>query len=80
MSVQKAESGTVPELELVGNPSSFAVYSGVRQCVLTCLMRKLAAALQQSLNSFADSESDDETEAKSANDTFLRLPKVGFVN
>ena len=72
-------NGTIPELELAGNPSSFAVYSGVRQSVLTGLMQKLSASLHQSIASVAGTESDDESDQTAANDALFQIPKVGLL-
>jgi len=74
-SLDKADLGIVPVIEVVGNPSSFAVYSSVRQTVLTCLMQRLSATLQHALEGMADTDSDDD-DLKTGNDILTRIPKV----
>lgn len=66
----------MPDLELVGNPSSFAVYSSVRQAVLTCFMQRLSTSLQQAVDGLADSDSEDDADFKNLSDMSKRVPKV----
>ena len=61
-----------------GNPSSFAVYSSIRQTVLTCLMQRLSATLKRALEGLADTDSDDE-DVKTGNE-LTRIPKVKKTN
>jgi hypothetical protein len=73
---EKTELNSVPDLELVGNPSSFAVYSSVRQAVLTCFMQRLSTSLQQAIDGIGDSDSEDDADQKATSDLLKRVPKV----
>jgi len=72
----------LPSVELACNPSSFAVYCGVRRSVLASFMQQVSASLCHRDVTTADSDDDDDI-VKSCADTGTaaaaaahRLPKV----
>ena len=66
----------IPEVELHSNPSSFAVYSAIRQVVLDNQIQQISQLhLQSSQFAGNDSDSDDDVEEKSTQMVF-KLPKV----
>ena len=65
-----------PTVEVCSNPSSFAVYAGVRQSVLEKHIHDAAQIfLVANTSQFSDSENEDEEEEKTK-DTLHRIPKV----
>lgn len=77
---KRLELPSVPSVELACNPSSFAVYSGVRRSVLASFMQHLSASLRRDV-AVVDSDSDaDNDEAGRTGDTaaLSPLPKVNL--
>jgi len=68
----------VPSVELACNPSSFAVYCGVRRAVLVNLMHQLSATLRHTVaDTDSDADNDEDAAVSAASDSALpRLPKV----
>jgi len=68
----------VPTVELTCNPSSFAVYCGVRRSVLASFLQRLSASLCRDVTPVDDdSDVDDGDASRSCSDAALhRLPKV----
>jgi hypothetical protein len=71
-----ADISPVPNIELVSNPSSFAVYASIRHAVLKSLMQQVNSSLQQAAEGSVDSDSDEDNGLKSSTDSIIRLPKV----
>jgi len=59
---RRPDAPIVPHVELACNPSSFAVYCGVRRSVLASFMQQLSASLCRDVMS-ADIDSDDDDDA-----------------
>lgn len=72
------ELQSVPSVELTCNPSSFAVYCGVRRSVLASFMRHLSTSLRRDVAAVdSDSDADDETGRSSSEVVGIPLlPKV----
>lgn len=75
---REPDTPSVPHVELTCNPSSFAVYCGVRRSVLASFMQQLSASLRRDVSAVdSDSDIDDNDISKSCSDTATpRLPKV----
>jgi len=78
---KRLELQSVPSVELTCNPSSFAVYCGVRRSVLANFIQHLSASLRRDVASVdSDSDADDDEAGKSGGDagTVPPVPKVNY--
>ena len=67
----------VPEVELHGNPSSFAVFTSVRQSMLEDHIKKISRIyLNATRTKCQDSDSEDEADVERSADTVTKIPKV----
>jgi len=74
---EKLTDFIIPEIELHGNPSSFAVYSNIRRVVLEDQIKKISQIyLQSSQPRGALSDSEDESSPERIADSIIKLPKV----
>lgn len=65
----------MPFLEIRSNPSLFAVFACVRQCVLDKQIRESAQLfIRTSSSRISDTESDDEEDK--SRDSVVKVPKV----
>lgn len=76
---------SLPEVDLPGNASSFAVFATVRMAVLECWMKEACEIYLQSSGSSpancvtAESDSEDEDIEADKEHSPPRIPKVGRI-